>query len=51
MIMVICAVKVNNIESPSPQATNAEEGVASVKTKADKKVIIESMITNINASG
>ena len=49
--MVICAVNVNSIDRPSPHAKSAEETLASVKIKADIKVITESIITNMNASG
>jgi hypothetical protein len=44
-------VNLNSIDKPSPQATIAEVTVASVKNKAEIKVIMERIITNINASG
>ena len=37
--MVICAVNVNSMDRPSPHAKSAEETLASVKIKADIKVI------------
>jgi hypothetical protein len=36
---------------PSPQAISVELKVESVRNNADKNVISESTITNINASG
>ena len=51
IIIVICAVNLNSMGKPLPQANNVEVTVESVRNNADQNVIRESTITNIKASG